>query len=91
MKQPYGLVIIYIPDRETAYGFFSRYTPQWLHVLFYRFVVGGGMLESLAMLSIQPIMTLSCHGRAFKNMLESNISKFGKKVAITSHRELPAC
>ena len=39
-SKPDGLVIIYIPDCQSAYGFFSRYTPHWLHVWFYRFVLG---------------------------------------------------
>jgi SAM-dependent methyltransferase len=34
-----GLLIVYIPDRESVYGFISRHTPHWVHVLFYRYLL----------------------------------------------------
>ena len=37
--KPNGLLIVYIPDRESVYGFFSRHTPHWVHVLFYRYLL----------------------------------------------------
>ena len=38
--KPGGLIIIMIPDPYSAYGFTSRMTPHWFHVLFYRLVLG---------------------------------------------------
>lgn len=38
--KPGGLIIIMIPDPYSAYGFTSRMTPHWIHVLFYRLIVG---------------------------------------------------
>jgi SAM-dependent methyltransferase len=34
-----GLLIVYIPDRESVYGFLSRHTPHWIHVLVYRYLL----------------------------------------------------
>lgn len=36
--KPGGLLMLTFPDRDSVYGFFSRYTPLWLHVLFRRYV-----------------------------------------------------
>jgi hypothetical protein len=33
-------VIIQIPDPESVYGFVTRITPHWVHILYYRYVVG---------------------------------------------------
>jgi SAM-dependent methyltransferase len=38
--RPGGLLIIKIPDRDSVYGFVTRITPHWFHVLFYRYVKG---------------------------------------------------
>jgi SAM-dependent methyltransferase len=38
--KPDGLLILYIPDPASVYGFSSRITPHWLHVLFYRYILG---------------------------------------------------
>jgi SAM-dependent methyltransferase len=38
--KPGGLIIIMIPDPYSAYGFTSRMTPHWIHVLFYRLIFG---------------------------------------------------
>jgi SAM-dependent methyltransferase len=38
--KPGGLIIIMIPDPNSAYGFTSRMTPHWIHVLFYRLILG---------------------------------------------------
>jgi SAM-dependent methyltransferase len=38
--KPGGLIIIMIPDPYSAYGFTSRMTPHWIHVLFYRLILG---------------------------------------------------
>jgi SAM-dependent methyltransferase len=38
--KPGGLIIIMIPDPYSAYGFTSRMTPHWFHVLFYRLIFG---------------------------------------------------
>ena len=35
-----GIVIIRIPDPLSVYGFISRVTPHWFHVLYYRRVMG---------------------------------------------------
>ena len=34
--RPGGLIIITIPDRRSVYGFFTRLTPHWFHVLYKR-------------------------------------------------------
>jgi SAM-dependent methyltransferase len=37
---PGGLMILRIPDRDTVYGFMTRYTPHGLHVLYKRYIQG---------------------------------------------------
>ena len=37
---PGGMLIIHVPDRDSAYGFLTRMTPLWAHVLVYRHVFG---------------------------------------------------
>jgi len=37
---PGGLLIIKVPDRDSAYGFLARTTPLWVHVLTYRWLLG---------------------------------------------------
>jgi SAM-dependent methyltransferase len=37
--KPNGLLIVYIPDRASAYSFLSMHTPHWIHVLFYRYLL----------------------------------------------------
>lgn len=37
---PGGLLIIKVPDRHSAYGFLTRLTPLWVHVLAYRWLFG---------------------------------------------------
>jgi SAM-dependent methyltransferase len=37
---PGGLLIIKVPDRDSAYGFLTRLTPFWAHVLAYRWLMG---------------------------------------------------
>ncbi|APO51387.1 class I SAM-dependent methyltransferase [Bradyrhizobium diazoefficiens] len=38
--KPGGLIIIMIPDPFSAHGFTARMTPHWIHVLFYRLILG---------------------------------------------------
>jgi 2-polyprenyl-3-methyl-5-hydroxy-6-metoxy-1,4-benzoquinol methylase len=38
--KPEGLLILLIPDPKSAYGFLASLTPHWVHVLFYRYVLG---------------------------------------------------
>jgi SAM-dependent methyltransferase len=38
--KPGGLIIIMIPDPYSAYGFTSRMTPHWIHLLYYRLIRG---------------------------------------------------
>ena len=38
--RPSGIVIIQIPDPQSVYGFVTRITPHWVHILYYRYVVG---------------------------------------------------
>jgi SAM-dependent methyltransferase len=38
--KPDGLLIITIPDRDSVYGFFASHTPYWVHIFFYRYVLG---------------------------------------------------
>jgi SAM-dependent methyltransferase len=37
---PAGLLVIKVPDRDSAYGFLARVTPFWVHVLTYRWFLG---------------------------------------------------
>lgn len=37
---PGGLMILRFPDRDTVYGFLTRSSPFWLHVLYKRYVQG---------------------------------------------------
>jgi SAM-dependent methyltransferase len=37
---PGGVLILKVPDRDSVYGFVTRVTPFWAHVVFYRYVVG---------------------------------------------------
>ena len=37
---PGGMLIIKIPDRDSAYGFLTRMTPFWTHVMVYRYLLG---------------------------------------------------
>jgi SAM-dependent methyltransferase len=38
--KPGGLMILHLPARETARGFYTRMLPHWCHLWFYRFVMG---------------------------------------------------
>ena len=38
--KPSGLLIVYIPDRASVYGFLSMHTPHWVHVLISRYLLG---------------------------------------------------
>jgi SAM-dependent methyltransferase len=38
--KPKGVLIIKVPDRNSAFGFVTRVTPFWFHVAYYRYVVG---------------------------------------------------
>ncbi|HEY7888894.1 MAG TPA: methyltransferase domain-containing protein [Steroidobacteraceae bacterium] len=37
---PGGMLILKVPDRDSAYGFLTRMTPFWAHVMIYRHVLG---------------------------------------------------
>jgi SAM-dependent methyltransferase len=37
---PGGLLILRIPDRDSVYGFLTRYSPFWAHVLYKKYVQG---------------------------------------------------
>ena len=37
---PGGMLILKVPDRDSAYGFLTRLTPFWTHVLIYRYMLG---------------------------------------------------
>lgn len=37
---PGGMLILQLPDRDSAYGFLTRLTPMWAHILVYRYVFG---------------------------------------------------
>lgn len=39
--KPGGLLILKFPDRDSVYGFCTRITPLWVHVLFKRYVQGN--------------------------------------------------
>jgi len=36
---PGGMLILKVPDRDSAYGFLTRVTPFWAHVMFHRYVL----------------------------------------------------
>ena len=36
---PAGMLILKVPDRDSAYGFLTRVTPFWAHVMFHRYVL----------------------------------------------------
>jgi SAM-dependent methyltransferase len=38
--KPNGLLIIRIPDPDSVQGFITRTSPHWLHVFYYRYVLG---------------------------------------------------
>lgn len=38
--KPGGLLILRIPDRDSVYGFVTRLTPFWLHVIYKRYLLG---------------------------------------------------
>ena len=38
--KPGGLMILTFPDRDSVYGFFTRVTPFWIHVLYKRYFFG---------------------------------------------------
>jgi SAM-dependent methyltransferase len=38
--RPGGLLLLRIPDRDSVYGFLTRITPFWVHVLYRRWVTG---------------------------------------------------
>jgi SAM-dependent methyltransferase len=38
--KPGGIIILRIPDRDSVHGFMTRFTPFWVHVLYYRYVWG---------------------------------------------------
>ncbi len=37
---PGGTLILKIPDRDSVYGFATRLTPYWVHVMFHRYMLG---------------------------------------------------
>lgn len=37
---PGGMLVIKVPDRDSAYGYLARVTPLWIHVLTYRWLLG---------------------------------------------------
>lgn len=39
--KPGGLIILKFPDRESVYGFVTRITPHWVHVLYKRYGAGN--------------------------------------------------
>jgi SAM-dependent methyltransferase len=38
--KPGGIIILRIPDRDSAYGFLTRVTPHWVHIAYYKYIVG---------------------------------------------------
>ncbi|HSA81990.1 MAG TPA: class I SAM-dependent methyltransferase [Geminicoccaceae bacterium] len=39
--KPGGLLILKFPDRDSVYGFITRVTPFWFHILYKRYLVGN--------------------------------------------------
>ena len=38
--KPGGLIILKFPDRDSVYGFITRLTPHWVHILYKRYLAG---------------------------------------------------
>jgi SAM-dependent methyltransferase len=38
--RPGGIIVVRVPDRDSIQGFTTRLTPFWVHVWFYRYVMG---------------------------------------------------
>jgi SAM-dependent methyltransferase len=38
--RPGGLLVLMLPDRDSVFGFLTRITPLWFHVLYHRWVLG---------------------------------------------------
>ena len=38
--RPGGILIVRLPDRSSVYGFMTRFTPFWFHVLFKKYIEG---------------------------------------------------
>jgi SAM-dependent methyltransferase len=38
--KPGGLLILLLPDRDTVFGFLTRMTPLWFHVLYHKYILG---------------------------------------------------
>ena len=38
--RPGGILVVRVPDRNSVYGAMTRLTPHWVHVLFYRYLLG---------------------------------------------------
>lgn len=38
--KPGGLMILKFPDRDSVYGFVTRFTPLWFHILYKRYICG---------------------------------------------------
>ncbi len=39
--KPGGVILIRFPDRDSVFGFITRFTPHWFHVFYKRWVVGN--------------------------------------------------
>jgi SAM-dependent methyltransferase len=39
--RPGGLLVLIIPDGSTQFGFLTKITPFWFHVLFYKYILGS--------------------------------------------------
>lgn len=37
--RPGGLAILIFPDRDSVFGFITRLTPHWFHVLYYKYII----------------------------------------------------
>jgi SAM-dependent methyltransferase len=68
--KPGGLIIIMIPDPYSAYGFTSRMTPHWLHVLFYRLILGRKNAGKPGYAPTQSPTTRWCRAKAFGRSAE---------------------
>ena len=38
--KPRGLLILKFPDRDLVYGFVTRITPHWVHIVYWRYLLG---------------------------------------------------
>ncbi len=39
--RPNGVIILRIPDPESVHGFITKFSPHWVHIFYYRYILGN--------------------------------------------------